>query len=380
MLKDGKIVFVSDIHMGVKESVTPAAPLKKWGWLGEKRATFLGEYLTGLAEDPTIRSVVVLGDLFDDWVVPAQLDPKNLGTYPPEELLLRIAGEPMNLPIKLGFQRLVSEGKELHYVRGNHDMFLTDEMLKAWVPGIICEPDDNGPGTGAYVLDDLLRAEHGCAYCLFNAPYVEDGRYRYPVGYYVSRINAYDNAVNGNGANYLEIFKDMLGSFGGDELTGQLVLDTAKSAEMAPNSFFVMDGDYPRSITVSEVADKFMDWYDEWDRRDYPDSAKDALRSDSIGLQTTMRDGWLKPGTVKIAICGHTHKTRLTGYPTTNTDTDRPSRSVYANTGAWVDAGYPTCVEVNVSLERNRADVRTLRMFKSRSPQVLGKRFVHIEE
>ena len=377
MLKDGKIVFISDIHMGSEEAIKPTAQLEKWGWLGKDRADFLGGYLSSLADDPSVHTVVVLGDLFDDWVVPTQLPPGEASDAP-DALLRLIAKARQNQPIRQGFKRIVGEGKELRYVRGNHDMFLSNRLLRRWVPGIICEPDKNGPGTGAYVLDNLIRAEHGCAYCLTNAPYVEDARDRYPVGYYMARIDAYDHAVNGNGANYLEIFLKMLGDFDPDERVGKAVLATAYSAELEEDSLFIMNSDYPRSVTVSEVADKFMDWYLEWDRRNYPVSAKDALRSELVGLQTTMRKGWLNPEGVKIAICGHTHKTRLTGYPTTNQDKDRPSRYIYANTGAWVDGRYPTCVEVDIRRDQNRAYVRTVRMFKSRSPQVLAERFVRI--
>jgi UDP-2,3-diacylglucosamine pyrophosphatase LpxH len=376
MLKDGTIVFISDIHMGSEAGVKPTAPLKKWGWLGRDRAEYLGGYLSSLADDPSIHTVVVLGDLFDDWVVPAQLAPGE-DSDAPDALLRLIAQAGQNQPIRRGFNRLVAEGKELHYVRGNHDMFLSDQLLREWVPGIICGQDEDGPGTGAYVLDDLIRAEHGCAYCLTNAPYVENDRFRYPVGYYMARIDAYDHAVNGSGANYLEIFLNMLGDFDPDERVGKAVLATAHSAEMAENSLFIMNSDYPRSVTVTEVAEKFMDWYLEWDRRNYPVPAKSALRSE-VGLQTTMRQRWLNSGAVKIAICGHTHKTRLTGYPTTNQDKDRPSNYIYANTGAWVDGGYPTSVEVDIRQDQNRAYVRTVRMFKSRAPQVLVERFVHI--
>lgn len=355
--------------------------MKRWGWLGEQRAEFLGEYLSGLAEDSSINTVVVLGDLFDDWVVPPQFEPGgNDGS--PDALLELISEASQNQPIKRGFRKIVSEGKELHYVRGNHDMFLTDELLQRWIPGIICEPDEDGPGTGAYIVDDLIRAEHGCAYCLTNAPYKDGRQYRYPLGYYMARIDAYDHAVNGNGANFLQIIKDMVGHLGGDELLGELILKVAKSAEMAPNSFFVMNDNYPRSITVEAVAQQFMDWYREWDRRRYPVKALAARRAEMYGLESAMHDLWLEPKKTRIAICGHTHLTRLTGYPRNNDDKDRPSHSIYANTGTWIDNGgkYPTCVEVDVSLEQNRVDVRTVRLFKSRPPKVLAAKFVMIED
>ncbi len=89
-------------------------------------------------------------------------------------------------------------------------MFLSDTLLQSWVPGFICENDPDGPGTGAYEIEGLLRAEHGCAYCLTNAPYKIGEAYQYPVGYYMSRINAFDMAEHKDDTNYIQIFLNMI--------------------------------------------------------------------------------------------------------------------------------------------------------------------------
>ncbi|MDD3313519.1 metallophosphoesterase [Pseudodesulfovibrio sp.] len=378
MLRDGKIVFISDIHMCSDEALRKNGSFHPWGWLGEERALRLGRFLSDLADDPRLHTVVVLGDLFDDWVAPSSMEPVEKNDAP-DALLHSIAQAEHNQPIKEGFLRLARAGKELRYVRGNHDMFLSDGLLHSYVPDFICEPDASGPGTGAFVIDGLLRAEHGCAYCLANAPYMEDGAYRYPVGYYLARIDAYKRAVTGKQSNYLAIFLNMLGSLKPEVRVGEAVLATAKAARML-GSWFIMNRDYPKSITVREVAAQFMDWFVEWDRRGYPVSSDDAFQAELGRLHSIMYKLWLKPKTVKIVVCGHTHMAKLVTYPTRQQqDREWPSKAIYANSGAWIDEKrFPSCVEVDVTVGKNRADVRCLRVLKSGAFQVVGEGFVHI--
>ena len=381
MLRDGKIAFISDIHMGSEEALKPEAPWHSWCWLGEDRAAFLGSFLSGLADDTELHSVVVLGDLFDDWVAPTHMPPVE-GDRAPDALLRKIAEAPQNQAIKAGFQRLADAGKSLHYVRGNHDMFLTDDLLREWVPAFACTPDTAGPGTGAYVIDGLLRAEHGCAYCLANAPYKEDGEYRYPVGYYLARIDAYNRAVNDKSADYLKIFADMCQSHPNkNTCVGEAILSEAADAKLPSGSPFIMNSDYPNDYTVASVADRFRDWLVEWDRRGYPVGEVLAVLGDVTGLRESMHRLWLGSGVVKIAVCGHTHRAELWAYPHRQgtPDPDRPCDAIYANTGAWVDKVNTTYVELDVSTAQNSARVRCLRVRKGRSPMVMGDRFVRID-
>ncbi|MEF2229630.1 MAG: metallophosphoesterase [Pseudodesulfovibrio sp.] len=381
MLKDGKIVFISDIHMGSEEALHPQGPWHPWCWLGADRAKFLGSFLSGLADDPALHTVVVLGDLFDDWVAPSHMPPVE-GDRAPDALLHRIAQAPQNQPIKAGFQRLAAAGKALRYVRGNHDMFLTDDLLRDWVPAFVCEPDTAGPGSGAFVINGLLRAEHGCAYCLANAPYMEDGKYRFPVGYYLARIDAYNRAVNDKSADYLGIFAEMCQSHPNkDTCVGEAILAEAADAVLPAGSPFIMNEDYPNDYTVATVADRFANWLAEWPRRGYPVGPVLATLGDVTGLRESMHSLWLGPKKSKIAVCGHTHRAELWAYPHRQgtPDPGRPCDAIYANTGAWVDKVNTTYVELDVSTAQNRARVRCLRVRKGRSPIVMGDRFVRID-
>ena len=380
MLRDGKIAFISDIHMGSKEALKPEAPWHPWCWLGKDRAKFLGSFLSGLADDPALHSVVVLGDLFDDWVAPTHMTPVE-GDRAPDALLRKISEAPQNQAIKAGFQRLADAGKSLHYVRGNHDMFLTDDLLREWVPAFTCEPDTAGPGTGAYVVDGLLRAEHGCAYCLANAPYKEDGEYRYPVGYYLARIDAYNRAVNDKSADYLKIFADMCQSHPNkNTCVGEAILSEAADAKLPSGSPFIMNSDYPNDYTVASVADRFRDWLAEWDRRGYPVGEVLAVLGDVTGAAGKHAS--------PVAGTREDQDRRVRPYPPRRAVGLSPQpepgpgpalrRDLRQHRGLGGQGEHHLCGARRFPGRQPRR-VRCLRVRKGRSPIVMGDRFVRID-
>src|SRR5208283_4687856 len=72
-----KRIFVSDTHMGDSRSQRQTSPYHPYGWLSENRQELFANFVR------TVRShvdeVIILGDLFDEWICPAKLDP----TAPP---------------------------------------------------------------------------------------------------------------------------------------------------------------------------------------------------------------------------------------------------------------------------------------------------------
>lgn len=82
---------------------------------------------------------MILGDLFDGWVCPFDMDPLN-GANDVNAMFLKMGStdtqaNPINAPIITAFQKLAEDGK-LIYVRGNHDMLLTEDILEEIIPGI----------------------------------------------------------------------------------------------------------------------------------------------------------------------------------------------------------------------------------------------------
>jgi UDP-2,3-diacylglucosamine pyrophosphatase LpxH len=68
-------IFISDIHMGDERSMKPVAPHSySYGWL-QKNITKLPNFLYDQLHAQDVGQVVILGDLFDQWVIPTDFDP-----------------------------------------------------------------------------------------------------------------------------------------------------------------------------------------------------------------------------------------------------------------------------------------------------------------
>ena len=66
-----KQIFISDIHMGDDRSMDSLHP---YGWL-QKNITNLTKFLSDSCWPKISAELVILGDLFDQWVIPTDLDP-----------------------------------------------------------------------------------------------------------------------------------------------------------------------------------------------------------------------------------------------------------------------------------------------------------------
>jgi hypothetical protein len=198
-----KKVFISDIHMGDARSQAGTFP---YGWLN-KNIHFLADFLTGQLNDPNVAEVVILGDLFDTWVIPTHQDPLNS--------FQAICNNPANSAVIATLVKLAAKGVLTH-VPGNHDMPFSTAGLadtKAFMdktfPGInyICDPD---LPAGVYRSGKLV-AEHGNRYCLFNAPDPwTDAPSFPPIGYFISRLVAYKVSKTGTTQDFHDILKNFI--------------------------------------------------------------------------------------------------------------------------------------------------------------------------
>ncbi len=118
-------IFVSDIHMGDRRSRNQPSDKHPYGWLSENRqklfAKFVGTVCSGVDE------VIILGDLFDEWICPAKLDPTAPPhPDPPEDQQFYKISEYNVEAIKA----LNAHQGRLIYVAGNHDMLVKQETMK----------------------------------------------------------------------------------------------------------------------------------------------------------------------------------------------------------------------------------------------------------
>jgi UDP-2,3-diacylglucosamine pyrophosphatase LpxH len=366
-----KRIFISDIHMGDQRSTQGSPPHSHpYGWL-QSHITSLAKFLTEKLNAQDVGRVVILGDLFDQWVIPTDLDPIPR--------LDDICNNPANEHI-IDNLKALAESSKLSYVPGNHDMGACPgdirDMKKFIVdtfPGIdfICE--DAQP-TGVY-REGKLVAEHGNMYCLFNAPDSWTDPHSFlPLGYFISRMVAYKVAQEGRRENYLDILCKFIPEYESrHDFINKLILAVAVYAKLKRTDKIDMKNinGFGPSITIDEVADKYRQLIDDWNTHNKIDYT-DAIKGDCLDLLWAACKVYLDPGTdtnTNIVIFGHTHawkngdpylslveNEQKSGPPFS----PHPCKAIYANTGTWIDSKPCTYVETEANGESQRHYVRVM--------------------
>lgn len=305
-----KRIFISDIHMGDERSMQPSPQLPyPYGWLNGNIIK-LTNFLRNQLDAQDVGQVVILGDLFDQWVIPTDFDPL--------ERLDGICSNPANKGIINNLKALAGRSK-LSYVPGNHDMSvcqkdipIVKEFIKATLRGInfICEDDQPA---GVY-REGKLVAEHGNMYCLFNAPDTwTDSVSFLPMGYFISRVVAHKVAQTGHPENYQDILGKFIPKFKSKpNFIYKLFLAVAQYAGLNKSDKIDMKNisGFEPSITIDEVANKCNQLIDNWDKTHKKIDSTAAIEGDSLGLLRTACKVYLDHGTdtnTNIVIFGHTH-------------------------------------------------------------------------
>jgi predicted phosphodiesterase len=369
-----KQIFISDIHMGDERSMKPSP--HPYGWL-IKNIAKLTNFLSEQLKDPDVGQVVILGDLFDRWVIPADL--------PPLEAFDSICSNSDNSGIIDNLKALAKSGK-LSYVPGNHDMSLSqediptvEEFFKRTFDGInfICYENNEHQPTGVYPDDDKkpkLVAEHGNMYCVFNAPDIwtnPDSSFL-PLGYFISRLVAYKVSKTGKSENDWNIAVKYFHEHEGEpNVIHDLILAVARDANWprtAPIDMGNISGFAP-AITVDEVANKYRELMANWDKDKNHNKNRSwvAIEGDTpLGLSWPAYAYYLGPNTdpnIKVVIFGHTHVSKLIDYSLSQQE-DRPldephlCDKIYANSGSWIDNNPCTYIETEVDEDNQLHVVR----------------------
>lgn len=378
--KKCKRIFISDIHMGDDRSVktTDANPYV-YGWFADKegdnqnRPKMLADFIENyVINDETVDELVVLGDLFDEWVCPANFEPIE---SPPNSQLESIANAPQNAQVFSRLKALAETGRLL-YITGNHDMLSTEhesqEIIKRIIPGIRYIGEK---GLGTYETDDGIIAQHGHKYCLFNAPWLDiAGSIGFeasmlPMGFDIARLDAQFVAQKGYGYNFFallwdEIQKEFLKEGLELELFSVVEKHEAFSKKIAQiidkviidlfnifhsdkifeNQTGVVYGglDYVPGTVIWEAIDKrYSAIFSQWEKF-HPEnvSALQAIIND-IGHLESGAKFLMQRQKCKIVIFGHTHIWKFKTLQVNAVDFDEESKStahrIYANTGTWIN-------------------------------------------
>lgn len=337
-----KRIFISDLHMNTDDSAQPASG-KPYGWIGPKRITALSNFLSQIPRMGSVEDLVILGDLFDNWVCPISRDPARFR----EEIITAQRNRGV-----VNALRSLSKDLNVYYVHGNHDMLMEDSDLSDDIPGINILGNGAEPGR---FRDGALVAEHGHRYCLFNCPeQSQTGVSILPSGFPVTRY--YADKVNRTGRDpgywkiIIEILKDVIEDHD-DTLVKEFLHGMANACDLVNTTPVKTAGlkFFPDSVTVGQFEELFKYDFSKWDHRTQTHVCKyGALANDAGERGGNLELGALKQYILRneanIVIFGHTHQKMLHTVVADEVISGviiQPSKSIYANTGSWIDAITP---------------------------------------
>jgi UDP-2,3-diacylglucosamine pyrophosphatase LpxH len=332
-----KTVFMSDLHMNLD------AP---YSWLDKHisdAAAFLGDVNTR----SDVNELVILGDLLDEWVYPMGDDPlasqfdKILSTGKNSELVGNLQAVCSNPNI------------EVSYVTGNHDMLSFEQanqsIIKSYFPEMSIISDD--PGLGRMTWDDVIMAEHGHRYCLFNAPDTwsrSDGHL--PLGYFITRAVADRTGTNVSDYDSYDLLAEQITKHGlVDELPKLVYEGVALYTGHHLNSVNHVDGldSFSYNPTVEQVASTYAEIMAQWpNRQDIVSNLEAAINDMGTLLGAAIHQFNNPTGidfTPRIILFGHTHNPVFYEF-------DTNGGQIYVNTGTWIDKKkYSSYVEVETT-------------------------------
>jgi len=339
-----RVAIISDIHMGDQRAYD-----NDYCWFG-KNQDALESFLDYVVADTSeIRQLVILGDLFDEWLVPYTIPPfdSSLNINTTRDFFNAVAGADVNENIFDKLKAVVNhDSVDLIYVPGNHDMMATQAILEELIPGIIWE--GGADGLGKYAPFPEMIFEHGHRYDFFNCPQqlVNPG-HKLPPGYFVSRL--YAKGMMDAGSS----------SVSGKEFSGSIEFDAAWDiAFMYTIAHFWMDipdlqdknilmggiDGYGDARSFHETKQMYAATIEDY----WPATQKQnqvpvpmscclsAIWNGHSDLFSAAETQYMKqppaPLSYKVIAFGHTHEAMLEVYPEGKNFT-----SIYANSGTWID-------------------------------------------
>lgn len=349
-----KRIYVSDIHMNAGRSLTVPNGKYPYEWLGKKEADRFAKLLEYINDPTKIKEIIIIGDLMDNWVY-------RVDEVPPD--FQRIVDAPTNRNIVKQLKNLSSNDKiSVIYLPGNHDMGVTKEFVDSNFPGMIFG------GTALYnsvFRTSRLRAEHGSAHAMFNAPdTINSPSSRLPLGYFISRVTAtreYETGISDR--HYWTYADDLIEILGPQKLPSSIfeaILVEAGLPEDVPIRMPPRGGK-KFVITADQVKKKYSDLYEQWQSTYGPGAAFKAMMVE-IGRLGLIADKLCKKKDTNVVIFGHSHDWKL------DKDSWFVDDRIYANCGAWCDDKKP-CTFVE-SQKDNKKRIHIVRVMDWNNGQV----------
>ncbi len=349
------IVVISDMHLGADLSYAEC----------NKNLGALEKLLQQIKAAPNVKELVIGGDLFDEWFVPATID-----TYQGKDqadFVRRIATA--NQGVFDAINSIIKEKNILvTYVPGNHDLTVTAANIESVLPGIN-QARDKELGLGTYSPVDYpkIAIEHGHRYNFFCAPdpisnqKIAPGTIL-PPGYFFTRIAALyvaqgqpapgdtlpvvtQNTSGGESQDLLfRYWKQWAGTINTFPITNKF---DEKIIQTNVNGFtgnYSVDDIVPYQSTPGGLikVNLYNGIQDTWEARQTLNNvpihmataeAIDSVNSNTVTDNQAKVQYFMNPASDKrIVVFGHTHEPKIVA--SENLDN---KKTIYANSGTWID-------------------------------------------
>jgi UDP-2,3-diacylglucosamine pyrophosphatase LpxH len=307
-------VFLSDIHLSSKEIYEHKDEIS---WfkppIHEARLTgFLKNYV--IKNKDQIKDVILLGDVFNTWVCPANKTPPTF-----DQIFSA------NREVLATFRAVIKAGIGLFYCNGNHDFDLRRDVIETKVKGIHFIQ---------YYRTGRIHAEHGHRFDIYNKPdFVTDPAFGRPIGYYISRLVT---SANGGGYGILDLasyLDDIIeAALTSQNIFSSIIEGLAEQAGLSDKGKIRMPGG--KSITVGELKERY--------ERLSGVYSQTELISDLYQRRylNGPADRLCGKNDFQVVVFGHTHNAML------DKDFFLVEDRIYANTGSWCKE-HAYCVEID---------------------------------
>jgi UDP-2,3-diacylglucosamine pyrophosphatase LpxH len=327
--------FVSDVHMSAGWSLDGGSG--RYDWLDAAEADNFAHFLTALNNDSSIHEVILLGDIMDAWVYPIDVRPPGYQ---------QIVSASHIVPV-IDSLRVLSGNKPVSYVRGNHDISITDDGFSGFRDTFFSEI----LFCNSYETADGIYAEHGHRHVMYNAA-DPNPAITLPLGHYISRLAATVEARKGQRCRQSEVTEVLFPSgrlAGGTQtLSGDLLVNLplsylAAQLDGVDDSTHIVTAD-GGSITLGGVREQYRNLSHKWAEKH---GALDPLHSvwmEAEGFWGLVHEIAAERDK-KVIIMGHTHKKELSYLtppdPIVSPGYDTDPFAVYANCGSWCNRNDP---------------------------------------
>ncbi len=349
------VVVISDLHLGADLAYTECknnlGPLEK--------------LLKQIKAAPNVKELVIAGDMFDEWFVPATVDTYQGGDQ--AGFVQRIATT--NKGVFDAFNSIIQEEKILvTYVPGNHDLTITAANVESVLPGINQARDEVlGLGTYSPVDYPKIAIEHSHRYNFFCAPDpfsnqdIAPGTIL-PPGYFFTRIAAL-SVIQGHPSpgDSLPVVTPNISGDESQDLLYRYWKTWDQTADLLPisNKFdekiiLTNVNGFSGAYSVNDLVpsqsspDGFidLDFYkgiqDNWEARQTHNNvavhfataeAIDSVISNTETDRQAITQYFMNPDSDKrIVVFGHTHDPKIVA-----SQSYEDKKCIYANTGTWID-------------------------------------------